>query len=198
MGPRRQFERWDVQVGRFEAWELYHLGMGMDLNTFERKGADDLGNTGDAVQLYDVNFGDRRPSTLGYTALHLYPQTFSPRSISCASRSSAKWATRRTERSGTRPSLVLDFGILKLKGGGQYRKSTGGQTRVVGIESFPASRAKRSAVSADSAQVVLAPYAEFGVNYAKGLVDVIDDQGGLNGRRAATTSPAWAASPTCA
>ena len=68
--------------------------MGMDLNTFERKGADDLGNTGDAVQLYDVNFGDRRPSTLGYTALHLYPQTLLLRSIPCASRSSARWATR--------------------------------------------------------------------------------------------------------
>ena len=31
-----------------------------------------------------------------------------------------------------------------------------------------------------SAQAVLAPYAEFGVNYARGLVDVIDDKGGLN------------------
>ena len=29
----------DVKVGRFEAWEVYHFGMGMELYTIERLGA---------------------------------------------------------------------------------------------------------------------------------------------------------------
>ena len=30
---------WDVKVGRFRAWEVYHTGMGMELYTLERLGA---------------------------------------------------------------------------------------------------------------------------------------------------------------
>lgn len=31
-----EWNRWDLKLGRFEAWEVYHLGMGMDPYTFER------------------------------------------------------------------------------------------------------------------------------------------------------------------
>ena len=34
-----QWNKWDFQVGRFEGWEVFHLGMGLDQNTFERQGA---------------------------------------------------------------------------------------------------------------------------------------------------------------
>ena len=34
-----QWNLWDLKVGRFEGWEVYHLGMGMDPYTFERMGA---------------------------------------------------------------------------------------------------------------------------------------------------------------
>src|SRR3954471_3268231 len=34
-----QWKQWDVQVGRYEAFEVYHFGMGLDLNTLERDGA---------------------------------------------------------------------------------------------------------------------------------------------------------------
>ena len=33
-----QWNKWDVMVGRFEGFEVYHLGMGLDLNTEERRG----------------------------------------------------------------------------------------------------------------------------------------------------------------
>ena len=28
-----QWNRWDFQVGRFEGWEVFHLGMGLDQNS---------------------------------------------------------------------------------------------------------------------------------------------------------------------
>ena len=34
-----QWNKWDLQFGRFEGWEVFHLGMGLDQNTFERQGA---------------------------------------------------------------------------------------------------------------------------------------------------------------
>ncbi|MGD0838748.1 MAG: hypothetical protein ABSB49_19090, partial [Polyangia bacterium] len=34
-----QWKTWDFQVGRFEGWEVFHLGMGLDQNTYERNGA---------------------------------------------------------------------------------------------------------------------------------------------------------------
>ena len=34
---------WDVKVGRFEAWEIYHLGMGLDMYTLDRAGAQQYG-----------------------------------------------------------------------------------------------------------------------------------------------------------
>ena len=35
------WKSWDLTVGRFEAFSVYHLGMGLDLNTDERIGAYD-------------------------------------------------------------------------------------------------------------------------------------------------------------
>ena len=46
-----QWNKWDVQVGRFEGWEVFHLGMGLDFNTFERKGAVGPGES-DTSQYY--------------------------------------------------------------------------------------------------------------------------------------------------
>src|SRR5450432_2882281 len=34
-----KWQSYDLTVGRFEAFEVYHLGMGLDINTDERKGA---------------------------------------------------------------------------------------------------------------------------------------------------------------
>ena len=35
------WKSWDVTVGRFEGFEVYHFGMGLDVNTLERLGATD-------------------------------------------------------------------------------------------------------------------------------------------------------------
>ena len=36
-----QWRKWDLMLGRFEAFEIYHRGMGLDINTQERLGAFD-------------------------------------------------------------------------------------------------------------------------------------------------------------
>ena len=48
-----KWHKYDVQVGRFDVWEVYHLGMGLDLNTLERGGAADSNYP---VTLYGATF----------------------------------------------------------------------------------------------------------------------------------------------
>jgi hypothetical protein len=80
-----EWNKWDIKVGRFEAWEIYHLGMGLDMYTLERAGALQYGvinmqNPGNPVNLdapsfYGVNYLHDRPSDglgVGYAALHAY------------------------------------------------------------------------------------------------------------------------------
>ena len=79
----------DLKVGRFEGWEIYHLGMGMDQYTLERMGAGMFGatyngtdstlnpnpNQLEAPSLYGVNYLHDRPTdglAVGYIALHGY------------------------------------------------------------------------------------------------------------------------------
>ena len=80
-----EWNRWDLKLGRFEAWEVYHLGMGMDPYTFERLGAGMFGLAGpanpklEAPSLYGVNYLHDRPTdglAVGYAALHLYPTEY--------------------------------------------------------------------------------------------------------------------------
>ena len=75
-----QWNAWDLKVGRFEGWELYHTGMGLDINTLERQGAQQKGFTtpGDlqAPDYYGTNWLHDRPSAglgVGYLAFHAYP-----------------------------------------------------------------------------------------------------------------------------
>lgn len=58
---------WDVQVGRFLAWEVYHRGQGIELYTAEEAGA--LG--GPALYWLDYTRGHKNEA--GQLAFHLYP-----------------------------------------------------------------------------------------------------------------------------
>ena len=172
-----QWNAWDLQAGRYEAWELYHLGMGLDLNTFERLGADDRGNLGDAVQIYGTTFGYYRPSGVQNLALHAYPLNWSGGALRFEVLGQVGYENAQNAF-GIRPSAILDLGILKLKGGGEYRTFHGSDSTVVqGVKSASlASQVERG--GGGSIQVVLAPYIEFGASGAIGLVDKTDTQGG--------------------
>ena len=74
-----------MKFGRFEGWEVYHLGMGMDQYTIERLGAGMFGVDPmtmpklEAPTFYGVNFLQDRPAdglAVGNVALHLYPTEF--------------------------------------------------------------------------------------------------------------------------
>ncbi len=78
---------WDLKVGRFEGWEMYHLGMGMDPVHSRADGGWHVWpgrtRTGqstrlaqlEAPSLYAVNYLHDRPTdgvAVGYIALHGY------------------------------------------------------------------------------------------------------------------------------
>ena len=50
------WNKWDVTVGRFEGFSVYHLGMGLDLNTDERNGAYDSRGPGSVPQPYLASY----------------------------------------------------------------------------------------------------------------------------------------------
>ncbi len=107
------WDLFDLQVGRYEAWEVYHKGEGLERDTLEDQGA--YGGP----DIYEVNYAFYRQNGFGAAALHLYP---------------LKWL--RFEASGVfgnalgynslgiRPAGILDFGWVKLKVATEWRRRT--------------------------------------------------------------------------
>jgi hypothetical protein len=158
-----QWNTWDVQVGRYEAWEIFHLGMGLDLNTFERVGPVTQSSSS-PPEFYGVTYNYYRSSSAGNLAVHLYPWRFLRLELLGLVGYLFPYNTV-----GARPAAVLDLGWLKLKGGVEYQRQT---DRTAGN---PALRESKGGGGA--AQVIVSPYVEFGVNAARGLMDVVSDQG---------------------
>jgi hypothetical protein len=161
-----QWNRWDFQVGRFEGWEVFHLGMGLDQNTFERQGAIGPGdNAPPVISFYGLTDNEFRPNgAAGNMAVHYYPLPFL--------RFEAL-GTVGSEGSGpvigTRPVGILDFGWLKLKGGVEWQRKTG---QAESDQTDITSRGVGGAV-----QFVFEPHIEFGLNAAQGTVVSIDSKG---------------------
>jgi len=167
-----KWNTFDLQAGRYEAWELYHFGMGLDLNTLERQGAVDLNLS--APSIYGVTYAFYRPSGVGNVALHVYPTDFLRfELLGQVGNESGQNAL------GARPAAILDFGWLKLKGGGEY-KHLNAQNE--GIKEDRKSRGGGGAV-----QFVFDPYVEFGFNAAYGLSDHIDVNGAVDQPGSVTT-----------
>jgi hypothetical protein len=181
---------WDLKVGRFEGWEVYHLGMGLDPYTLERMGAGMWGvdnNTAsklDAPAFYGVNYMHDRPSEglgVGHAALHLYPFEF----LRFEVLSKMGYDNYRDDGStgdvnyaylGARPTAIFDIGWLKLKLGAEYQKRTPVSQTVEGSQdpSQP-QKHKKDAVKGrtqkgvgGSLQFVVDPFVEFGFNAAIG------------------------------
>ena len=151
----------DVQLGRFEGWEVYHFGMGLDLNTFERNGVVIPPIPG--PRIYGVTYGFYRDS-IGNLAAHIYPLDILRIELM------AKFGSTGFENVlGGRPVAVLDMGFVKVKLGGEYFK--GSQVK----EDNPRESERRGVGAA--VQGVFEPWVEAGVNGAIGLVDVVDSNG---------------------
>jgi hypothetical protein len=176
---------WDIKVGRFEGWEVYHTGMGLDVNTLERRGAWDvtqgIGYSGlNAPDYYGVNFLHDRPRGmgLGYIGAHAYPLRF-VRLESLTEIGTNDTASTGNNFFGERGTLIFDIGWLKLKGGAEYEKKTSGDQQYDGTTGKKADQKQYTTRKGygGSVQFVFDPYVELGGNIAQGSTVAKDNQG---------------------
>lgn len=166
------WRKWDVQLGRFEAWEVYHMGMGLDLNTLERQGATDEAFS--VPGIYGVTYAFDRPASVGQGALHLYPTEYLR--FELGTQFGNEFGSNTL---AARPVGVLDLGWLKLKLGAEYK------TRSDQKEDSQGNTKSRGAGAA--VQLVMEPWLEFGLNGAYGLVDRIAQDGRIDQKGSNTT-----------
>jgi|HubBroStandDraft_1064217.scaffolds.fasta_scaffold00763_7 hypothetical protein len=159
-----KFGRWktfDLQVGRYEAWEVYHFGMGLDLYTLEREGAQDAyRNTVGVgpVPIYGVTNLFYRQGAVGQAALHLYPTSWLRFEIGSVYGNDP--TASGNNEVGARPVAIADFGWVRLKLGAEWDKSSPSVSNLRG--------ATYDYGAGGSLQFVFDPYIEFGANYAYG------------------------------
>jgi hypothetical protein len=177
-----QWNMWDLKVGRFEGWEVYHTGMGLDVNTLERRGAWDATsgvNSGlTAPDYYGVTFLHDRPRGmgLGYVALHAYPLSVLRLEL-LGQLGTNDISNDGNNYLGTRPVVIFDIGWLKLKAGYEYQKiASGGQSVDAGVKTDRKHKTTSKGYGG-SFQLIFNPYVEIGGNIAQGSVSYINDQG---------------------
>jgi len=164
-------QSWDVTVGRFQAFDVYPLGMGLDLNTYERLGAyDPVSSSGPngptaVAPLYAADFMLYRPNFphVGNAALHLYP--IRPLRIEVLGQFGNDG---RLDYIGGRPAAIFDLGFLKLRGALEYQYAWNIDAQPMYYERH------KNRGGAASAQVVFAPFIEAGVNFGYASIDVSD------------------------
>jgi hypothetical protein len=156
----------DITAGRYQGWEVYHYGMGLDLNTLERSGADDPGVSIHPVPNYGVDyFWDRPSNGPGNYALHVYPTDFLRFEVLGQIGTFAKRNLR-----AIRPVAILDLGFIKAKVAYEYGKS------IPQPDHGDKTRDSRNGIGG-ALQFVLNPYIEGGVSAAVGYVDSISAEG---------------------
>ncbi len=168
---------WDLTVGRFEGFSVYHLGMGLDLNTDERIGAYDNRGPGSVPQPYLASYLYYRPQGPLNMALHLY---FGPR---LRIELLGQWGNNNTVNAlGGRPAIIYDLGWLKLRFGGEYQW-------LFAQDPAPTSHNEsRNRGLAGSIQFVFAPWVEFGPNIGRAVTDVFTNAVQKDGSFALDTS----------
>jgi hypothetical protein len=162
-----QWNKWDFMLGRYEGWEIFHLGMGLDLNTFERTGAFGQGDSYDP-SFYGVTDNQYRPQgALGNVAFHYYPLPYLRFELLSTLGSLGAYPTY-----SARPAVIFDLGWLKLKGATEYTKSV-----TTNINNDRTDTTKKGIGGA--IQFVFLPHIEFGLNAAQGTIWDIDSTGKL-------------------
>jgi hypothetical protein len=164
-------QSWDVTVGRFQAFDVYPLGMGLDLNTYERGGAYDPPSSGGpngptrVAPLYAADFMLYRPNApkVGDVAFHLYPFRF------LRFEALGQFGNDGSVNVlGGRPAAIFDIGWFKLRGALEYQYQWA-------IDSQPMyMKTAKNRGGAASAQIVLAPYVEASANFGYAVVDLAD------------------------
>lgn len=152
-------QRWfDVQVGRFLAWEVYHRGQGIEFWTAEEAGA--LG--GPALYWLDLTRGYRNES--GQAAVHFYPFDFLKFEVA-----GVYGQENNQNNLGVRPALHFTWKGLQFLAGVEY------------LALLPQTVADKVSTRTlgygGRLQYTLLETVTFGVNFANMNVEAIDIQG---------------------
>jgi len=170
-----KWKKFDITVGRLQGFEVYHFGMGLDLNTYERVGAASFSKT--PAQPYALDALWDRGVNNGAIAAHLYlPQWLR---LELLTRFGASGQGKQV---GIRPVAVVDLGFLKLKGGYERNLASslfeGNQARV-----------ETQGVGGEL-QFVLPPWVEFGGGLARRTEDAFEQDGSVRSSASYTTTTA--------
>jgi len=159
-----RWKRFDATVGRTQGFEVYHFGMGLDLNTQEREGA--RSSAGATVQqAYALTELWDRGINNGALALHWYtPQWLR---LELLGRMGIAGAGNDA---GVRPAAILDFGFLKFKGGFEKR---------IQWTATPSTDQRKTDATgfAGSVNVVFDPWVELGGGIAHRTIDGFTEEG---------------------
>lgn len=135
-----QGTKWDLQVGRFMTWRVYHKGLGFDIFTLEDQGASKsypISNGDFAVHTYEVDYIFLRNSpyvggeVAGRAAFHYYPADILGFELAAAY---GLADNRGSNTLGARLAADLQWDFLRLSAGGEYRRQdqTGAPNAVLG------------------------------------------------------------------
>ena len=168
-----KWDLFDITAGRFQGWEVYHYGMALDQNTFERRGAETQRTKPPKIYGADF-FWDRPDGGSGNYAAHLYPTDFLRFEVL------GQFGTRTGGNVfGVRGAGILDVGFAKVKAAveqGTSKAQEEGAKYKTSWNGFGA-----------GIQGILNPYLEGGFNGAVGYVDEINTEGLPNRARSTTT-----------
>lgn len=169
--------QFDITVGRFQGWEVYHYGMGLDLNTLERRGAEGRNAPKKPPQIYGLDyFWDRANYGAGKYAIHYYPTDY----LRFEVLGQIGTTSGGSNQFGLRPVGILDLGLVKVKAGFELGSAAPQQD---GADD----KSDRNGAGG-SVQLVLDPHLEAGVNGAVGYVDSTNVNGQLDEAGSTTTT----------
>ncbi len=158
---------WDLKVGRFRPWRVYHKGAGFDLYTIEDQGACavragldgacnlDSGTFG--PHTYEVNYIYDREA-VGRVGVHVYPTPWSGLEVVGTLGNSGN-----TNVVGGRAAALVHFDFLRVSAAAEYRQLKPGKPS----ETCPNCNVSRYYGFGGGAEVTIAPVAA-GLNIAQG------------------------------
>jgi hypothetical protein len=160
----------DITVGRFQGWELYHFGMALDQNTVERRGAEPR-MLPRPPQFYGADyFWDRQTEQKNGYAVHVYPTDILRFEVL-----GVLGATGQTNQYAARGTGILDLGIVKAKVTGEFG-TTSPQIKAEDESQEDKTKVSQKGIGA-AVQVVVNPHIEAGLSVAISAQDSKTAQG---------------------
>jgi hypothetical protein len=165
------WNKFDILLGRFQAWEVYHYGMGLDLYTLERNGAND-DSLNAAPQIYGLTYMYLRQDVIGQGAVHLYPTDWLRFEVGFQ-----YGAANSANQDGVRPVGIAELpighhSVIRFKGGAEFLQQSG--------VTEGTKTASWSEGAGGSVQAIFDPYVEFGFNGAWGRNDARTSSGQIS------------------